>query len=141
MPLEYASAGGEGGVWGRRSDMVLERKAIKGGYNLSPEQRAAIVERAFAILQSKPEEITDNDGNVLGVSFRDQLSAAKVLLAADKMDLEAAKMATETPEQHLHLHGGPAQMFQDVINAIRERDAIPAQRIEPAAAEPAGDDK
>lgn len=92
-PLEYASAGGQGGVLTKRSDMVLERKAIKGGYNLSPEQRQDIVARAHEILMAAPEEITDRDGNTVGVSYRDQLGAAKVLLAADKMDLDAEHMA------------------------------------------------
>lgn len=122
------------------------RTAIVGGYNLTPEQRQLIVSRAAEILQASPEAIEDGDGVTVGVSYRDQLGAAKVLLAADKLDLEAIKLALEerkgeTPEQHLHLHGGPAQMFQDVIKAIRERDAIPAPRIEPATAEPASDDK
>ena len=77
---------------------------------------------------------------------RDIGTLTRSLVMMDKVDLERAKLALEerkgeTPEQHLHLHGGPAQMFQDVIKAIRERDAIPAPRIEPATAEPASDDK
>jgi hypothetical protein len=72
--------------------MVLFRRAIKGGYNLTPEQRQRIVQRASEILDAPPELATAKDGEALGVSYRDQLAAAKVLLAADKLDLEAEKM-------------------------------------------------
>ena len=123
-PLEYASAGGQGGVLTKRSDMVLERKAIKGGYNLSPEQRQDIVARAHEILMAAPEEITDREGNTVGVSYRDQLGAAKVLLAADKMDLDVANAAqdAEKPgEQHLHLHGELATMNANELRAYIAR--------------------
>lgn len=96
MAQEYATAGGSGGILAQpvlsRSDMVLIRRAVQGGYNLSAEQRQLIVARATEILEARPEVLEDKDGNVVGVSYRDQLGAAKVLLAADKLDLEAEKM-------------------------------------------------
>lgn len=97
-PLEHASAGGQGVLDQprlTRSDMVLIRKAVIGGYNLTPEQRQKVVARAAEILDAAPEEITDKDGNVVGVSYRDQLGAAKVLLAADKMDLDVERGVSE----------------------------------------------
>lgn len=91
-----ANAGGQGVLDTRpsRSDLVLFRKAVNGGYNLTPEQRQKIVARAAEILESPPEVHYDDEGNITGASYRDVLGAAKVLLACDKMDLEAEKAAS-----------------------------------------------
>ena len=88
MAIEYASAGGQGDAIEprpSRSDLILYRKAIKDGYNLSAEQRARMVRVAEALLESADE--------------RSQLGAAKVLLAADKLDLEVEKLATASAPQ------------------------------------------
>ena len=124
-PLDYASAGGQGVLDQprlTRSDMVLIRKAVIGGYNLTPEQRQKVVARAAEILDAAPEEITDKEGNVVGVSYRDQLGAAKVLLAADKMDMDVERMAKEpAPENHLHLHSEASAMTTQEIRAELSR--------------------
>ena len=117
-PLEHASAGGQGGVLTKRSDLRLYRQAIEGGYNIAPEVRQEIVAVARGIMNSRPDVV---DGVVM---CRDQLSAAKVLLAADKMDMDvehAAKEAEKPGEQHLHLHGELATMTVDELRAYRER--------------------
>jgi len=77
-----------------RSDLRLFRQAINGGYNLTPEMRAEIVAVAREILNSPPS--IGKDG---AVSNRDQIAAAKVLLAADKMDLDALKVAVDESKQ------------------------------------------
>lgn len=50
MATEAVSAGGQGEILANpapsRSDLRLVRKAINGGYNLTPEQRQLIVARA-----------------------------------------------------------------------------------------------
>jgi hypothetical protein len=58
----------------------IYRAAINNGYNLTREQRRAIVREAFCILEDPDSQ------------KRERLSAAKVLLVADKLDLEAEKM-------------------------------------------------
>lgn len=97
MATEAVSVGGQGEILANpapsRSDLRLVRKAINGGYNLTPEQRQLIVARAVEILEAAPEVLADKDGHALGVSYRDQLAAAKVLLAADKMDLDVERLA------------------------------------------------
>jgi hypothetical protein len=94
--IEYASAGGQGGTLAApsRSDLRMFRQAINGGYNLTPEMRAEIVAVAREILNSPPS--IGKDG---AVSNRDQIAAAKVLLAADKMDLDALKVAVDESKQ------------------------------------------
>lgn len=89
MAQEFATGGGQGVIepMPSRSDLRLYRKAIIGGYNLTPEQRANIVQVAEQVLNAGPC-ITEN-----GISYRDALAAAKVLLACDKMDIEVEKMA------------------------------------------------
>lgn len=97
MATEAVSAGGQGEILANptpsRSDLRLVRKAINGGYNLTPEQRQDIVRRAHEILLSPPELKIGEDGATLDVSYRDQLAAAKVLLAADKMDMDVERLA------------------------------------------------
>ena len=139
-PIEYAS-GGQGVLDSppSRSDLVLQRSAVRGGYNLTPEQRALIVARACEILEAPPEILEDKDGNTYGVSYRDQLGAAKVLLAADKMDLDVERLAITRAQgpggdKHLHLNA-PAEMFRELMNEVRTHQH-PAE----ADSEPAGDD-
>lgn len=91
-PIEYASAGGQGGALTKRGDLRLYRQAVEGGYNIPPEIRQEIVETAHQILNAGPS--FDKEGNR---NYRDVLSAAKVLLACDKMDLEVEKMASAGP--------------------------------------------
>lgn len=92
---EPTQNGGQGVLDTRpsRSDLVLFRKAVNGGYNLTHEQRQKIVARAAEILESQPEIRYDDEGNIIGASYRDVLGAAKVLLSCDKMDMEAEKLA------------------------------------------------
>jgi hypothetical protein len=126
-PTEYASAGGQGGILTKRSDLRLYRQAIEGGYNIPPDLRAEIIATAREIMRSAPS--IDKEGNA---SHRDQLSAAKIILAADKLDMEAEKLAATqaTTHNHLHLHGETATMSDEAIRArlveIRDRRANPA---------------
>ena len=77
--LEYD--GGKGAVQLKPLTVLgIYRAAVNNGYNLTHEQRRAIVREAFCVLESPDSEA------------RERLSAAKVLLAADKLDLEAEKL-------------------------------------------------
>lgn len=122
MATEAVEVGGSGGVLAQarlsRSDLQLVRKAVNGGYNLTPEQRQDIVRRAHEILMSPPELIIGKDGEKLDVSYRDQIAAAKVLIAADKMDMDVERLAKEpAPENHLHLHADASAMTTEEIRA------------------------
>jgi hypothetical protein len=77
---------GKGGVELKTpTAMGIYRAAINNGYNLTAGQRKAIVREAFCILE-------DPDSKK-----RERIAAAKVLLAADKMDLETEKMERGQP--------------------------------------------
>lgn len=82
MAETLADQGGKGDVQLKRLTVLgIYRAAITNGYNLTREQRRAIVREAFCILEDSESE------------KRERISAAKVLLAADKLDLEAERMA------------------------------------------------
>lgn len=163
MATEAVSAGGQGEILANpapsRSDLRLVRKAINGGYNLTPEQRQLVVARAVEILEAAPEVLANKDGHALGVSYRDQLAAAKVLLACDKMDLDVERLAagvasgvTHNTQVNIDARGGPAEMFRSLIDEVRSLDTsrvtstvdrhdVPAEHPVKAPAEPAGDNQ
>lgn len=121
-------AGGKGVVLKTPTLMGIYRTAVNNGYNLTAGQRKAIIREAFCILEDGESD------------KRERIAAAKVLLAADKLDMEAEKIALAREQgpregdKHLHLNA-PAEMFRELMNEISAHQH-PAE----ADSEPAGDD-
>lgn len=119
--IEYD--GGKGAVQLKPLTVLgIYRAAINNGYNLTHEQRRAIVREAFCVLESPDSEA------------RERLSAAKVLLAADKLDLEAEKLqrgvaASTVNNTQVNINGVDAsatiqelaKLTPDQIRALRAR--------------------
>lgn len=80
-PPTDAGDRGKGGVELKTPTLLnIYRAAINNGYNLTAAQRKAIVREAFCILEDPDSQ------------KRERIAAAKVLLAADKLDLESEKL-------------------------------------------------
>lgn len=77
------------GVDGIRTTRMLER-AVKNRWPIPDKYKEAIITRQVKIAISQES------------TARESASAARTILAADKLNIEQEKL--EQPEQHLHLH-------------------------------------
>lgn len=85
----------------KAGDLLMEERAIRERWPITPEKRAEMIARAQEIVQ-------------LAKSPRTKLAAMKVLLMADAMNLKSE----EQPGQHLHIHGGQQESAKDVARKL-----------------------
>jgi hypothetical protein len=85
----------------KAGDLLMQERAIRERWPITPEKRAEMIARAQEIVQ-------------LAKSPRTKLAAMKVLLMADAMNLKSE----EQPGQHLHIHGGEQESAKDVAKKL-----------------------
>ena len=93
------------GVDGIRTTRMLER-AVKNRWPIPDKYKEAIINRQVKIAISQKS------------TARESASAARTILAADKLNIEQEKL--EQPQQHLHLHQASDQTI-DLSKLDREK--------------------
>lgn len=115
---------GDGETHAGKANMRLIRRAIKNRWPIPEELRAKVVEQMGLIVE-------------MGDSDRDKVAAAKVLVAADSLNLKSEEL--ETPQQHEHLHVVAAADDQrSRLAGIAERLGVDLAISENAEGTPSG---
>lgn len=119
MSEDPTSEGGKGALLKVPTTMIIYRAAVNNGYNLSPEQRRSVVREAACILEDSQS------------TKRERVAAAKVLLAADKLDLEAEKLgrpaAQVTNNTQINVGADLSKLTVEQLRALAGNDASPDQ--------------
>lgn len=101
-------SGGEGGgvpKWER----VLERRAVNSGWIISQKRRATLISKMYDTIEGESTP-------------RDRIAAARVVVAADSLNVQREK--NDEPEHHVHEHTGRIDIRATVIEMQQDPDYV-----------------
>ena len=97
-----------------RWEVGLEKRALRGGWDISPERQAIIVNRLMGIVDWRPPTDASDLTELAPPSYRDRTSAAKALFAAFKLQIEKGQTQGGAS---VGTNAGPVEPFDETTFA------------------------
>ena len=90
-------------------EMVIERKAVANDWIISKKRKATLISEMYRTIEN-------------GDAARDQIAAARVVVAADSINV--ARERQRIPEEHIHTHTGQVDIRAAVVEMQQEPEYV-----------------